>query len=81
MASRNVSDGEGHGEDGQAESQSHSEESDSKSGKAGRQYGGAASPEYEPEGSEEFRKRTFAETHGFASKIELAAIESGGAAY
>jgi hypothetical protein len=64
MASRDVSDGESHGEDGQAEGTGDTEEAYTESGEACRQNGGTASPEDEPEGSEEFRKCAFAETHG-----------------
>lgn len=71
MAARDVSDGEGHGEDGQAESQSDPEETDSDCGKGCSQHGRAASAEYEPEGSEEFRDRTFAETHWCGPRIEI----------
>jgi hypothetical protein len=66
-----VSDGEGHGEHSQAQSQSDTEETDSNSGKACSQHGRAACAEHEPEGSEKFRNRTFAKTHGVDSKIEL----------
>jgi hypothetical protein len=70
MASRDVSNGEGHGEDGQAESKGDTEKADSDRWKACRQYGSAASTEYQPEGSEEFSERTFSDTHGFASRVK-----------
>jgi hypothetical protein len=66
-----VSDGERHGEDGQAESKGHTEKSDPDRWKACRQYGGAASTKYQPEGSEEFRERTFSDAHDFASQFKV----------
>jgi hypothetical protein len=71
VASRDVSDGEGHGEDGQAERKGDTEEADSDRWKACGQYGGAASTKYQPEGSEEFSERTFPDTQGFTSRVKL----------
>src|SRR5580704_13040643 len=71
MASRDVSDGKGHGENRQPESKRHTEEADSQSGEGRCQHRRAASPKYEPEGSEEFRRRTFSQSQGCTSRIEL----------
>jgi hypothetical protein len=66
-----VSDGECHGEDSQAECKGHTEEADSDRWKTRGQDSGAASTKDQPEGSEEFRERTFSDTQGFTSRVKL----------
>ena len=66
MAAGDVTDGEGHGEDGEAEGEGDPGESDAKLTPrslmvSGGEHGGSAASEDEPEGPEHFGDCTFGE--------------------
>jgi len=60
MASRDVADGERHGEYGQSERKRHPQETDAKIWKCGRQNGTATSPEDQPKRADELGRRSSA---------------------
>ena len=57
MAPRDVTDGIGHGEDGQTEGERHPEEADTHARERRRQHRAPAAAEDEPEGADELRDR------------------------
>ena len=63
MATGNVADGVRHGQHGQTERKSDPQESDAQVGKCRRQHGAAASPENQPERSDEFRHGPLCQWH------------------
>ena len=59
MASRNVADGERHGQDGESEGQRDSDESDHEGRKTGGEDCVSTSAENQPKGSDKFRESSF----------------------
>ena len=63
VAARDVADGEGHGEDGETEGESYSDEADSQIWEGRRKDCAATAAEDKPEGAEKLRCCTFREIH------------------
>src|SRR3954463_9462148 len=55
MAAGDMTDGEGHGQNRQAEGQGHADETDTQSRKGGGQHSRTASAQHQPGRSDEFR--------------------------
>ena len=73
MAARDVADGIGHGQHGQAEGERDAEQADADLGKARGDDGAAAAGEGEPEGADRFG-RTFTQIHDLVL-LHMAAAE------
>lgn len=72
MSTRNVAQGIGHGNNGQAEGEGDAGKADPECGKGGGQNGGAAATEHQPEGAEAFRGESTTQCHGWPSSSRAA---------
>ena len=69
MTTRDVSDGEGHGENGKPESEGDAGVSDADVGNPGGQHGSTASAKHQPESSEKFRCCAFTDGHEVSLQV------------
>jgi hypothetical protein len=67
MTSRDVTDGERHGQNRQPKCQGDAQQADPDIRERGGQHGASASPEDQPEGSDELSTGSFAKGHDCAS--------------
>src|SRR6187402_1852279 len=69
MTSRDVADGVGHGQYGEAERERHAQKADAHLGKASGEHRAAASPKDEPERTEQLREHATLQRHGASFTI------------
>lgn len=71
MTTRDVTDSEGHGENGEPKSEGDAGISDTDIGDAGCEHGCAASTKHQPEGSKEFRCCAFTDWHNTLLALQI----------